>query len=456
MTSFFDHRILGAYFVFLRWCFFLFLLPASVFAGEHARLTSLVLGHADEKNFNAQILLHASQAIDAKIFIMENPPRLIIDLPKTTWQLQERDTKKAQWFARLRYANTEKGALRLVIESKREIKKVEKVVTNKLAGKKYQLSFALTFADKKQEQKANKAEKKPELKTQKTFPTPQLRPQKKDQIVKKNAPEDGNISKATEPPPPASVLPHSNRATPIPIPVPRPTPRLPLIVIDAGHGGQDPGAQGNRGTIEKNLTLSYAKNLDAALLSTQRFQTALTRTDDSYISLQDRVAFARNIRGDFFISLHADSHPNHKTKGLSVYTLSEKASDREAASLAEKANLSDVLPGAVSGSIPPEISHALFSLTQQQTNNNSAMFAELLVKKLQARVSLLPHPHRYAGFRVLKAVDIPSVLIELGYLSNPREEFLLSEPKYKKQLVNAIVDAIDEHFVRFPVERSFQ
>ncbi|MFZ4541999.1 MAG: N-acetylmuramoyl-L-alanine amidase [Rickettsiales bacterium] len=217
----------------------------------------------------------------------------------------------------------------------------------------------------------------------------------------------------------------------------------PLIVIDAGHGGQDPGAKGLHGTWEKDVTLNYARAMKEALLNTGRYRVALTRDNDIFVVLPDRVAIARKLKADIFISFHADSNPRPEARGLSIYTLSETASDDEAAALAEHENKADILPGIDLRGADADVASILIDLTQRETMNKSAVFADAVVDSLNGRITKLQKVHRFAGFRVLKAPDIPSVLIELGFLSNEVDERLLLTPEYRDLVVNSVVKGID-------------
>ena len=221
-----------------------------------------------------------------------------------------------------------------------------------------------------------------------------------------------------------------------------PEKKKPLIVIDAGHGGQDPGAIGIGHSREKDVTLLYAKALKKALLRTGRYRVALTREDDRFIMLADRVAIARQAKGDVFISLHADSNPNKDAKGLSLYSLSENASDTEAAALAEQENKVDLLSG-VSAAADEDIANILIDLTQRETMAKSSVLADTIVQQLHPKITQLPNTHRYAGFRVLKAPDIPSVLVELGFLSAAADEKRLNSTEYRGLVVESLVKGID-------------
>ena len=219
-----------------------------------------------------------------------------------------------------------------------------------------------------------------------------------------------------------------------------------VIVIDAGHGGVDPGAIGYKGTYEKKITLEMAKELKDALSDNSQYKVYLTRSKDIFIPLRERVKIARKHDADLFISIHADSARNRKAKGLSVYTLSETASDKEAAALAEKENKADIVAGLNFADHTKEVSDILLSLAQRETNNSSSEFANFLSSEMSKIVRTVSNTHRFAGFAVLKAPDVPSVLLELGYLSNPDEEKLLRQKNYRKKLAKATEKAINKFF----------
>lgn len=230
-------------------------------------------------------------------------------------------------------------------------------------------------------------------------------------------------------------------------PVAPPTPKAKKmrIAIDAGHGGQDPGAHGKL-QKEKTITLRFAKSLKAALEKTGRYEAVLTRSGDTFIALGERVNIARKQKADAFISLHADSNPSKDARGLSVYTLSETASDDEAEALAARENKSDIIDGIDLGVADADVADILIDLAQRETMNKSATLADGIVKHADKRITLLARPHRYAGFRVLKAPDIPSVLIELGFLSNKTDEARLASSEYEQHVSGSVVKALDSYF----------
>lgn len=223
-------------------------------------------------------------------------------------------------------------------------------------------------------------------------------------------------------------------------------PPRPVIVLDPGHGGLDPGAIGPGGVFEKTITLATAWRLAWLLAASGQFRVVMTRSGDRFVSLARRVAVARAVRADLFLSLHADALPEAAMRGLSVFTLSSQASDREAAVLAASENR-DLVRG-IESAAPPLVRSVLFDLARQQTANASLAFAHDILAALGREVVLLDHPLRGAGFVVLTALDIPSVLVELGCLSNPREERLLQRGAYQQQLARGLARAIKAYFAR--------
>jgi N-acetylmuramoyl-L-alanine amidase len=225
---------------------------------------------------------------------------------------------------------------------------------------------------------------------------------------------------------------------------PRPKPRV--VVLDPGHGGVDPGAISPKGLHEKTVTLATARELARRLDATGRYRAVLTRGRDTFVPLRQRVARARAHKAELFLSIHADALPDPDLRGLSVYTLSEQASDRETAALAARENKDDFVAGLRLSRRPPVISAILLDLARRRTNNQSLILARAIVAELGSAVPLLDRPHRAAGFTVLTAPDIPSALVELGCLSNPAEERLLGQRSHQRRLAAALARAIDDYF----------
>ena len=191
------------------------------------------------------------------------------------------------------------------------------------------------------------------------------------------------------------------------------------VVVDPGHGGIDGGADGVNGTLEKNVVLQFAREFQKVLSADDKIRVILTRDSDVFLSLAERVRIARQDEADIFISIHADSINIPRMRGATVYTISDRASDQVAQQIADSENLSDVIAGVPLDDEPPEVAGILIDLTRRETHNFSVDFAEKVVHSLdQGDINLIKNPHRSAGFRVLKAPDVPSVLVELGYLSS--------------------------------------
>jgi N-acetylmuramoyl-L-alanine amidase len=227
---------------------------------------------------------------------------------------------------------------------------------------------------------------------------------------------------------------------------PRPTERAKIIALDPGHGGADPGALGVAGTQEKGVVIRVARELQAQLQQGGRYKVMLTRTGDSFVPLRERVARAQEAKADLFLSIHADSHPDPYVRGASVYTLSEEASDREAAALAARENRADAVVTRIAAQ-PDTVAKTLVAMTQRGTGNESRRFADTIVSTFgRGGIRLLPHTHREAGFAVLTSPDIPACLVELGYLSNPQDEKLLTVYQHQTALARSLRGSVDAYF----------
>jgi N-acetylmuramoyl-L-alanine amidase len=226
-------------------------------------------------------------------------------------------------------------------------------------------------------------------------------------------------------------------------PIAKPVPKPKMIALDPGHGGSDPGALGLRGTQEKSVVIAVARELQKQLQAAGRYRVMLTRSTDVLVPLRERVARAQNAKADLFLSIHADSHPDPGVRGASVYTLSEEGSDREAEALAARENMSGGKQQLVSGTV----ARTLVAMAQRGTVNDSRRFAETIVATFgRSGVRLLPRSHREAGFAVLTAPDIPAALVELGYLSNPQDEKLLTVWQHQMALARALRASVDAYF----------
>ena len=224
--------------------------------------------------------------------------------------------------------------------------------------------------------------------------------------------------------------------------------KIPVIVIDAGHGGKDPGTVGNYlRSKEKNITLSFSRELYKQLKTTKNYKVYLTRNSDIFINLRRRVELARKKNADLFISLHVNAIGDDDITGFSIYTLSEQSSDKQAELLARKENQADIINGVNFLGASVDIMKTLIDLSQRNAKNNSAIFANKVIKNVkESNIEILQNTHRFAGFAVLTAPDMASVLVELGYLSNSDEEKLLNSISYKRKVCESLVKAIEEYF----------
>jgi N-acetylmuramoyl-L-alanine amidase len=219
-----------------------------------------------------------------------------------------------------------------------------------------------------------------------------------------------------------------------------------VIVVDPGHGGIDPGTVGINGVLEKDVTLDVGHRLKTLIERSGRYDVVMTRDDDTLISLRDRIEIARHAGAALFISLHADSLGDSGFRGASVYTLSDQASDAEAARLAAKENRADIIAGTDLSAHDEIVAGILIDLAQRVTNNKSIEFADVLTGELADVTALVRNTRRFAGFVVLKSPDVPSVLLELGYLSNPTDAANLATPAYRDRLARSTLSAIDRYF----------
>lgn len=340
-----------------------------------------------------------SKAVTAQASLMEKPDRLIIDLPEVTFHLPpEAGQQKAGLIASYRYGLFAPGRSRVVMELTHPATVSGMTVEpNKVAGTAL-LTIELTRTERE------------------AFHREAL----------------ANAAKAAQSPAidPAVEAKEDSR---------------PVIVIDPGHGGIDSGAEGVSGTLEKTITLAFALELKKKLEQDGRFAVHLTRDRDIFLRLDERVRIARQHGADLFLSLHADTIRYKSIRGATVYTVSDQASDAEAAAVAARENLSDELAGMAIEDGNHEVTDILMDLVRRETHTFSMRFANVLVGELSDDIALIKNPHRYAGFRVLKAPDVPSVLLELGYLSNPEDEAQLRDVEWRAKAIEDIAAAV-KHF----------
>lgn len=348
-------------------------------------------------------------------FALVDPYRLVIDLPELGWQLPTRPLPKNVGLIKsLRYGLFKAGASRVVLDIGGPMQITAAFLMPPSGNRGHRLVVDMTPSDRA------------------SFMAKLVEPRH----------ARGRAQGRARPPARAS------QDLPIPNRKPRARGDRRIIVIDPGHGGVDPGAIGRSGVLEKDITLRTARTLKRRLEGSGRYRVVLTRDRDVFIRLRDRIAVARRHDADLFVSLHADSIRRAGIRGLSVYTLSEKASDKEAAELADNENKADLIAGIDLSAETPEVTDILIDLAQRETMNESVRFAAELVQELRRVTKLLRKTHRFAGFAVLKAPDIPSVLIEMGFLSNRQDERALRQEGYRARIADSVAQAIDRYFER--------
>jgi N-acetylmuramoyl-L-alanine amidase len=350
-----------------------------------------------------RLVLDLGAKVDFDIFLLDRPRRVVVDLPSLAWPTDQPTVDGL--VQKIRFGQFTADKSRLVIDAKGPVRVAKSFLLPPSSGLPHRLVIDLVKTGNKEfaDQVA------------------------KDRAAKRSA----------------------NKAAPAPTPF-TPMPRKqanskPVIVLDAGHGGVDPGALGRKAR-EKSVTLNFTRELAKQLRKTGKYKVYLTRNRDIYIPLRQRVNIARKHNADLFISIHADAIKRKNVRGMSIYTLSETASDKEAAALAKKENQSDIIAGIDFADQPPEVANILIDLAQRETKNLSVKFANLVVDNARGKTRLLDRTHRFAGFRVLKAPDVPSVLIELGFLTNRSDEKQLLSTAWRRKVAGALVNSVNGFF----------
>lgn len=364
-----------------------------------------------------RVVLDLDRAVKFDVFTLPEPYRVVLNLPEVTWKLNPSALPENKgMLSRLRYGLFSPGTARMVFDVKSPIIVEKSFLLRPVNGKRWRLVLDLAS----------------------TSETAFL-----EALAKKREQDRSKLSALV-----ASTVVVPPQSGPLAIVPPR-RPTVPgkrIIAIDPGHGGVDPGTIGVGKTYEKIITLALGRDIKKALEATGRYKVVMTRDRDIFLRLRDRVKVAREAGAELFISVHADSVGNAKTRGLSVYTLSEKASDKEAAKLAAKENKADLIAGIDLTTESTDVTNILLDLAQRETMNQSALFAKEVVGELKREVKLLRNTHRFAGFAVLKAPDMPSVLLEAGFLSNRQDERNLLSKNYRTKLAKAVARGVDRHF----------
>lgn len=348
-----------------------------------------------------RIVLNFDREPDPKWFLLRGPHRLVIDLPDTKLRIDAKALRARGLVKNVRYGLVEDGISRLIVSTKGpfSVEKVDVLANENSPG--YRMVA--------------------------------------DIVAASDADFDSALAIQAETTGSTQATPKGDRVVP---PAARPD-RPFTVVIDAGHGGIDGGAEGKNGTVEKTITLTFAKELRDLLRATGQYEVYMTRETDEFLRLDDRVRIARQHGASLFISIHADTINQKGIRGATVYTVSDKASDAEAQALADRENLSDQLAGVSIEEDDHQVADILIDLIRRETHTFSIRFARSLVGELASTVGLINNPHRSAGFIVLKAPDVPSVLVELGYLSNVKDEEQLQSAEWRAKAAKSIANAIE-------------
>ncbi|MEJ0012567.1 MAG: N-acetylmuramoyl-L-alanine amidase [Bauldia sp.] len=361
-------------------------------------LDARVVGDDSKVRFVADI----SAPIDAAVFALADPYRIVVDLPEVHFVLPEMaGTTGRGLVSAFRYGFISKGKSRIVIDVTGPVSIDKQFTVPAANGQPARLVIEVTPTTKEKFADAAKA----------------YRDSHEVALAKT---DDSQTEGAAD---------------------------LPLVVLDPGHGGIDFGARGSNGTQEKDVVLAFAKVLGDKLVATGRYRVAYTRRDDSFIALGERVQIARDQHAALFVSIHANSFPGNSVRGAIVYTVSDEASDKMAADLATSENQSDALAGIdIDQQDSDQVKDILFDLTRRETHNFGIAFAQALVKNLGTATRMFKVPHQQASFKVLEAPDVPSALLELGYLTNPEDEKQLASAEWQGKVGDAMVGAIDAYF----------
>jgi N-acetylmuramoyl-L-alanine amidase len=359
-----------------------------------------------------RFVMDLSRKIDLHAFTLADPYRVVIDLPQVVFQLPPKTGESGRGLVKaFRFGLVMPGGSRLVFDLSKPARIDKAFAIDPADGAPARLVLDLASTDRE------------------SF----LR---RVALDAKEAKNEGKGAPAE--PPPASAANPSEVSGDL----------RPLVVVDPGHGGIDNGTKAPSGELEKDIVLDFAQRLRQRLEKTGKLRVVMTRSDDTFVQLADRVHIARNAGAALFVSIHADwlSHGEGDADGATIYTLSETATDSEAARLAEKENRADVIAGVDLKAEPDDVAGILIDLAQRETKSYSLQFAHKLANEMRPVARLHKNPLKSAGFRVLRAPDVPSVLIELGYVSNRQDLQSLLSDTWRNKTADAIAKAIESYF----------
>jgi N-acetylmuramoyl-L-alanine amidase len=364
--------------------------------------TDIRIGGDDKQT---RFVVDLSRKIDITAFMLADPYRVVVDLPRTTFKLPANTGERARGLVKaFRYGLIMQGGSRIVLDTKAPVRLEKAFVIDAAEGQPARLVLDLVATDRA------------------SF-------MRNITLANRSAQQSASARPSDAPPKVEGDA-------------------RPLIVIDPGHGGIDNGAKGTGGELEKDVVLAFALTLREKLEAQGKYRVAMTRSEDEFIALGERVRFARSRNAALFVSVHADALPKREglAEGATVYTLSENASDAEAARLAETENKADVIAGVDLTAEPDDVANILVDLAQRETKTFSMQFARTVVEELKSAARLHKHPLKSAGFKVLLAPDVPSVLVELGYMSTKDDLKQLTSANWRARTAQALAQAVDAYF----------
>jgi len=375
-------------------------LAAPVSADSFPVATDARLG-GDETQ--TRFVVDLSRKIDLHVFTLADPYRVVVDIPQVTFRLPPKAGESGRGLIKaFRFGLVMPGGSRIVLDAAKPVRVDKAFVVDPADGAPARLVLDLAATDRESFLR--------KISLDQRFAHTQAPPSREQQSSSSDA--------------------------------------RPLIVLDPGHGGIDTGTKGPNGQMEKDIVLDFAKRLKEKIETAGKYRVLLTRSDDTFVPLAERVRFAREAGAGLFISIHADSLPHKEgdAQGATVYTLSETATDPAAARLAEQENRADVIAGVDLKDQPDDVADILIDLAQRETKAFSVQFANKLVGTMKQSTRLHKEPIKSAGFRVLRAPDVPSVLVELGYVSNKEDLQSLSSDSWRDHTANAMASAVDGYF----------
>ena len=413
--------LLGMFGVILAVCVTAFAADTAFATSKPAAADARLAG--DDKR--TRFVLDIDRAVAFRIFTLADPYRIVLELPEVAFDLDGSVGQRGRGLvSAFRYGQFAAGRSRVVLDASAPVKIDKAFILEPIDDQPARLVVDLVPSDRRAFLREMAALGEEDLPDQRVA----IGTQQPEPI----------LGRKPAPAPPAAPV--------EPVPPGGESGRVPVVVIDPGHGGIDPGAVGKSGTREKEIVLKVAKLLAGKLRETGRYDVVLTRSDDTFIRLDERVAIARARKASLFISLHADAIGYASIGGATVYTRSERASDASAARIAESENRADLIAGVDLTDEPDDVAGILFDLVRRETRNFSVLFSRTLIEEMRDDIRLNKNPARSARFHVLKAPDVPSVLVELGYLTNAEDERVMNTSAWQHKMANALSAAVEVYF----------